>query len=219
MPGHILFDLDGTVADTAPDLALALNLLRLEYDMPPLDFREIRSVVSLGAVAMIKLAFKIPESDPEFEKLRNKLLEIYSQNICAHTTLFPGMASVLDHLDTGGYSWGIVTNKPAWLTGPLMEALNLNHRAGCIVSGDTLSQRKPSPEPLLHACKLMACLPADTTYIGDTATDILAGVNAGMFTGVARYGYLESGATPHNWGADILFETPLDILHWLQAKS
>lgn len=219
MPKHILFDLDGTVADTAPDLALALNLLRQEHDKPPLALSEIRSVVSLGGIAMIKLAFNITELDPEFARLRDKFLAMYHQNIFRHTRLFPGIAMVLDHLDTRKHAWGIVTNKPGWLTEPLLEALDLKHRTGCIVSGDTLPHRKPSPEPLLHACRLIGCSPADTTYIGDSPGDIEAGLNAGMTTGIASYGYLESGATPASWGADFIFETPADILNWLQAKS
>ncbi len=219
MQKHILFDLDGTVADTAPDLAHALNLLRQEHAKDPLEFRHIRPVVSIGAAAMIKLAFNSTERDPDFETLRARLLEIYSKNICRHTSLFPGMASVLDHLDNHSRRWGIVTNKPGWLTVPLLDALDLTQRASCIVSGDSLPQRKPNPEPLLHACKLMGCTPANTIYIGDADTDIKAGLNAGMATGVASYGYLDSEANPQSWGADMLFETPLDILEWLQMES
>jgi len=218
MTRHILFDLDGTLADTAPDLALALNLLREESGLRPLDFDRIRPVVSLGATAMLKLAFTVAEQDPEFASLRNRFLEAYSQNILRTTRLFPGMPAVLDYLDANNIAWGIVTNKPDWLTRPLLDALALTHRCKCIVSGDTLPQRKPSPAPLLYACDLMACPPADTAYIGDALTDIEAGTSAGMTTGIARYGYLEPGAMPDSWGADVIFDEPIEILAWLQAN-
>jgi len=219
MTRHILFDLDGTLADTAPDLAMALNLLRQEYQKPALEFDIIRPAVSIGAIAMLKLAFTTAEMQSSQEQLRNRFLQLYSQNIYCQTRLFPGMASVLDKLDSQNIRWGIVTNKPDWLTRSLLEAMNLARRSQCIVSGDTLPQRKPSPEPLLHACKLMNCQPEDTAYIGDAITDIQAGINAGMKTGVARYGYLDAHAQPEQWGADVLFSSPLDILDWIQFKS
>jgi 2-phosphoglycolate phosphatase len=218
MTRHILFDLDGTVADTAPDLALALNLLREESGQLPLDFDRIRPVVSLGATAMLKLAFTVEEQNPEFARLRNRFLELYSQNILCKSRLFPGISVVLDYLDENKMPWGIVTNKPGWLTRPLLDALTLTHRCKCIISGDTLPQRKPHPAPLLYACDLMSCPPADTTYIGDALTDIKAGASAGMTTGIARYGYLEPGATPDSWGADVIFDEPVEILAWLQKK-
>ncbi len=218
MKMRILFDLDGTLADTAPDLAMALNLLRQENHKPALDFEFIRPAVSIGAIAMLNLAFSPAEMESSQEQLRNRFLQLYSQNIYCKTRLFPGMESVLDNLDNQNIRWGIVTNKPDWLTRPLLEAMDLSRRCQCIVSGDTLPQRKPSPEPLFHACKLMNCQPEDTIYIGDAITDIQAGVNAGMKTGVARYGYLEAHARPEQWGADVLFSTPLDILDWLRSK-
>ncbi len=218
MVRHLLFDLDGTIADTAPDLAQALNLLREEHDRPALDLARIRPLVSAGAAAMICDAFAISAQAPQFSALRERFLAIYSENICCHTLLFPGMDQVLDYLDAEKIRWGIVTNKPGWLTMPLLDAMALDRRSACIVSGDTLPLRKPHPEPLLHACRLMACRPEETAYIGDAHTDIQAGATAGMATGLALYGYLEPDAQPHSWGADILFHKPLDILDWLPVK-
>jgi N-acetyl-D-muramate 6-phosphate phosphatase len=212
---QLLFDLDGTIADTAPDLALALNLLRAEHGQPALDFARIRPLVSAGAAAMVCDAFSITEQVPQFHPLRERFLALYSENICCHSRLFPGMDQVLDYLDDNRIRWGIVTNKPGWLTEPLLHAMALHTRSGCIVSGDTLPRRKPHPEPLLHACQLMACRPEETAYIGDARTDIQAGASAGMATGVALYGYLEPGTQADEWGADTLFQQPLDILSWL----
>ena len=214
---HILFDLDGTLADTAPDMAFALNKLRQQRGKPPLEFDKIRPVVSLGGAAMIKLAFNLTVDDTEFEALRKNFLEIYSQNIFRNTRLFPGMDHVLDTLEANNCQWGIVTNKPGWLTGPLLEAMELDNRASCVISGDTLPYNKPRPEPLLHACSLMDCSPGDTVYIGDARRDIEAGKNAGMSTIIARYGYIENGEVPDTWGADVIIDTPLEILEWLKT--
>lgn len=216
MTDHILFDLDGTLADTAPDLAHALNLLRTEHELPVLEFSSIRPLVSAGAAALVRFGFNLDERHPDFEALRQRFLTLYSENICHHTRLFPGMEQVLDFLDSQNRRWGIVTNKPGWLTEPLLSAMNISHRSACIVSGDSLSARKPSPEPLLHACNLMTCPPNRTIYIGDASTDIKAGLNAGMTTGIARYGYIEPQARPDSWGADYIFDDPRDILEWLQ---
>ena len=218
MPAPVLFDLDGTVADTAPDLAHALNRLRLEHELPAFEFSVLRPLVSAGAAAMLRFAFEIDQYHPRFGSLRERFLALYSENICLHTCLFPGMDAVLDFLDKRHIRWGIVTNKPGWLTVPLLTRMDLAHRAACIVSGDSLSVSKPSPEPLFHACRLMDCPPERAIYIGDASTDIQAGLNAGMTTGIAHYGYLETGADPHTWGAHFIFEQPVDILKWLQAR-
>lgn len=216
---HLLFDLDGTLVDTAPDLAFALNLLRQEQDMPPLEYLQIRSVVSLGGAAMIKLGFDRTAADPGFEALRQRFLELYRCNITRHTRLFPDMDHVLDALESDNHNWGIVTNKPGWLTTPLLEALKIDKRAKCIVSGDTLPFNKPRPEPLLHACKLMGCQPEETAYIGDARRDIEAGLNAGMTTVIAGYGYIEDGEAPDSWGADIIVKSPIEILEWFNRQK
>jgi phosphoglycolate phosphatase len=213
---YILFDLDGTLADTGPDMAYALNQLRQARGLPPLEYGMIRPVVSLGGAAMIYLAFNLTAADPEFETTRRDFLDIYRQNIYRHTRLFAGMDQVLDTLEANHSRWGIVTNKPGWLTAPLLKAMKLDGRAGCVVSGDTLPYNKPRPEPLLHACGIMGCQPVDTAYIGDARRDIEAGKNAGMTTAVARYGYIETGELPDTWGADTVIDQPVQILEWLR---
>lgn len=213
---HLLFDLDGTLADTAPDLAFALNTLRHDYDKPPLDYDAIRPLVSMGGAALIRLGFDVDDTDADFARLRSDFLDIYRSNISRHTILFSGMETVLETLEAGNSRWGIVTNKPGWLTLPLIQALGLDKRAGCIVSGDTLPYAKPRPEPLLHACKLIQTTPSTTAYIGDARRDIEAGQNAGMMTLVAAYGYIDESDLPDSWGADGIIDSPPEILEWMK---
>lgn len=215
--GHILFDLDGTLVDTAPDLAFALNRTLAKRGMEPLPLETIRPSVSLGGMAMVKLGFGLDEGDPGFEAVRNEFLETYRDNLSCRSRLFPGMEQVLDRLEHIKASWGIVTNKPGWLTEPLAQALQLDRRTACIVSGDTLEQRKPHPAPLLHACELLQCSPGATVYVGDARRDIEAGANAGMMTLVAAYGYIETSENPADWGADGMVESPEEILSWVRA--
>ena len=214
---HVLFDLDGTLVDTAPDLAFALNQALVRRGREPLPFEIIRPSVSLGGAALVKLGFRLDETDPEFTTVRNEFLAIYRDNLSTHSRLFPGMELVLDRLEQTGVSWGIVTNKPAWLTDPLMQALGLDARTPCIVSGDTLEYRKPHPAPLLHACQLLQCEPRETVYIGDDRRDVAAGTSAGMATLVASYGYINSTEAPGNWGADGCINSPEEILDWVKA--
>jgi len=216
---HVLFDLDGTLADTAPDLAYALNQVRREYGEPPLAYMKIRSVVSLGGAAMIKLAFAKVPGDSGYDQIRTRFLDIYLENILRETRLFPGIERVLDTLDAENRNWGIVTNKPGWLTDPLLEKMKLSKRAGCVISGDTLPFSKPHPEPLLHACRLMNCLPAETVYIGDAQRDIEAGKNAGMPTVIAGYGYIEEDTALDSWGANLIINSPIEILEWLSQQK
>lgn len=216
---HVLFDLDGTLADTAPDLAYALNQVRREYGEPPLAYMKIRSVVSLGGAAMIKLAFAKSPGDSGYDQIRTRFLDIYLENILRETRLFPGIERVLDTLEAENRNWGIVTNKPGWLTDPLLEKMKLSKRAGCVISGDTLPFSKPHPEPLLHACRLMNCLPAETVYIGDAQRDIEAGKNAGMPTVIAGYGYIEEDTVLDSWGANLIINSPIEILAWLNQQK
>ncbi len=208
----VLFDLDGTFADTAPDLAYALNQVLLQENLRALPYEQIRPVVSHGGMALIKLGFKnvSPESS-DFERLRQDLLDIYKNNISRHTRLFAGMDHLLDRLEKTNIQWGIVTNKPSWLTDPLMSDLGLSQRAAVIVSGDTTVERKPHPLPLLYACELMQCEPEECLYIGDAERDIIAGNRAGMKTIAAMFGYIEETDNPENWGADAMINKPLDI--------
>lgn len=216
LPDLILFDLDGTFADTAPDLARALNGVLAEYQCPSLPLATIRPVVSLGGTALINLAFDLNEGDPGFEERRRRFLDIYLEDIAGHTCLFPGIDEVLARIEKDRRRWGIVTNKPAWLTNPLMEALAMTGRASCIVSGDTLTERKPHPAPLLHACELAGSIPARTLYVGDARRDVEAGHRAGMPVIVAGYGYIPPGEDPAAWGADGMIASPLELLPWLE---
>ena len=215
---NVLFDLDGTLVDTAPDMANALNRTLLNHDRQPLAFESIRPSVSLGGVALVKLAFGLDESAPELELLREEFLAIYRDNLSRYSCLFPGMEQVLAGLEENNTSWGIVTNKPGWLTNPLLQALQLDTRTGCIVSGDTLEQRKPHPAPLLHACELLQCNPGYTIYVGDARRDVEAGASAGMATLIATYGYIETDENPEDWGADGMVDRPEEILHWVQTN-
>jgi len=215
----VLFDLDGTLADTAPDLARALNAVRLAHELPALPFDTIRPVVSHGGRALIHLGFAaVTESQTELESLREELLQIYRNDIATHTVLFPGMADLLDELEARDMRWGVVTNKPGWLTDPLMQALDLKQRSDCIVSGDTLVQRKPDPAPLLHACELCGCQADECVYVGDAERDIEAGRRAGMQTLVALFGYIGQTDRPDSWGASGLVDSPEAILQWLDTN-
>lgn len=208
---HILFDLDGTLADTADDLANALNAIRLKHELAILPKEVIRPTVSLGGNAMIKLAFDLEEGDTGFESIRDEFLNNYRANIAQETRLFDGMGELLLSLESENKPWGIVTNKPSWLTDPLVAAMSLDKRAACVISGDTLQHRKPHPAPILHACKLMQSDPATTIYIGDAQRDIEAGRRAGTKTLVALYGYIDDGDNPADWCADSMVSSPFEI--------
>lgn len=211
----ILFDLDGTLLDTAPDLAQALNATLQANGRAALSFEQIRPAVSHGGSALIRLGFQLEPQHPQFEPLRAQLLDYYQAHIADETRLFPGMEKVLEYIEARGLSWGVVTNKPGWLTEPLLEALDLQRRAASVVCGDTLNERKPHPAPLLHACKLIGTAPGQCLYVGDAERDITAGHNAGMTTLVALFGYLMDSDRPEDWGANALIQQPADILAWL----
>ncbi len=207
----VLFDLDGTFADTAPDLAAALNQVLTEENLPALPFEKIRPVVSHGGIALIKLGFNLDEHHSDFERLRLRLLDIYKKNISTLTTVFDGINELLDSLEAKNIAWGIVTNKPAWLTDPLMQEMGYTHRAATIVSGDTTKERKPHPEPLFFACRAINCSPEECLYIGDAERDIVAGKAAGMRTLTALFGYIEENDRPETWGADAMIKHPGEI--------
>ncbi len=215
----ILFDLDGTLADTAGDLANALNAIRLQYDLPQLPHHVIRPVVSHGSIAMIKLAFNLPQESVEFETIRTEFLQYYRDHIANETRLFDGMEAVLQSIEDNHQRWGIVTNKPAWLTAPLLQALSLDKRAACAVSGDTLAYRKPHPAPILHACNLIQTNLMKTVYIGDTEADIQAGKRAGTKTLAALYGYLDEADQPANWQADGMVTHAIEIIDQLHELN
>ncbi|MCK5647967.1 MAG: HAD-IA family hydrolase [Gammaproteobacteria bacterium] len=211
----VLFDLDGTFADTAPDLAAALNQVLVEEGRPALPLKVIRPVVSHGGIALIRLGFNFDEQHIDFERLRLRLLEIYQNNISTLTTVFDGINELLETLENQQIAWGIVTNKPAWLTDPLMQQMGYTDRAATIVSGDTTKERKPHPEPLFYACREIDCQPSECLYIGDAERDIIAGNAAGMTTLTALFGYIEASDIPENWGADAMIEHPKEIEAYL----
>jgi len=214
----VLFDLDGTLADTAPDLAHALNALLVEQGKPALPYETIRPEVSHGATALVKLGFGV-DSGKEFDRLRQRFLVLYTDNLCRHTRLFEGIPPLLQALKQQGVNWGVVTNKPAFLTDPLMEQLNPKPAPVCVVSGDTVPNRKPHPEPMLHACNAAGSRPDQCLYVGDAERDILAGRNAGMKTLVALFGYINGHETPERWGADGMIRAPGEILEWVKQHE
>ncbi len=204
--------------DTAPDLAFALNTLLQEQNKDELPLETIRPTVSLGGVAMLKLGFNLDVKSEQFIQLRNRFLEIYRNNIARQSRFFDGMEALLAQLEREQISWGIVTNKPSWLTTPLMSELGLNKRTSCIVSGDTVEYSKPHPAPMYYACKLLNCAADDTLYLGDAQRDIEAGNAANMTTLIANYGYIDSKDDTSLWGADGSIDTPMDLLKWLNKS-
>ena len=219
MINTLFFDLDGTLLDTAPDLANALNTLLTEQQHPILPFEQIRPVVSHGGKGLLKLGFNMDESHPRYESLRERLLAIYAATIADQTTLFDGMSEVLDFVETANMTWGIITNKPAWLTEPLLKKINLFDRSACVISGDSLKQSKPHPAPIFHAMKLCHREVHECVYIGDAERDIQAGQSAGMMTVAASYGYIPSDENVYAWNADMIIDKPVDILDWLKSNT
>lgn len=215
----LLFDLDGTFADTAPDLAFALNQTLDRYDRPALPFETIRTAVSHGGAALIRMGFNIESDASGFEEKRHYLLDVYRNNICRETRLFDGLENLLSGLEREGLPWGIVTNKPSWLTDPLMDALEMTTRASVIVSGDTCDNNKPHPQPILHACEQMAVDPTNCVYVGDAERDIVAGKAAGSPTIAALYGYFLPEDDPHSWNADATVNNVVELTELIFPKS
>lgn len=207
-PQAALFDLDGTLVDTAPDLALALNLLRERHGLPRLPLETIRPYASHGSRGLLRIGFGLSPEEARFAVLREEYLDLYAEMLTRSPLLFPGIGALLDDLETMGVSWGVVTNKPRRFTQPLLQALDLTHRAACIVSGDDVASPKPSPDSLLLASEMAAVAPQSCIYIGDAERDIQAGRAAEMLTIIALYGYLDARDRPNAWGADFLVETP-----------
>jgi len=210
-PRGVLFDLDGTLLDTAPDMAGALNALRLEEGLPPVPLAELRSHVSHGAARLVEVGFGCREG-ATFEVLRRRFLDLYRGNLSSGTRLFDGLELVLAWLEARRIPWGVVTNKPGWLTEPLLADLCLASRAACVISGDTLPQRKPHPMPLLHAAALLDLPAARCAYVGDAERDIQAGRTAGMRTCVAAFGYLSEDDDPAAWAPDAIAGHPTELL-------
>lgn len=200
-----LFDLDGTLVDTAPDLGYAANLVRAECGLMPLPLAEYRPVASSGARGLLGVGLGLSPQDPEFGPRRDSFLAHYRQHLARSSRTFPGIAEVLLALELKGIAWGVVTNKPGWLTQPLLDALGLSRRAACVVSGDSAPNPKPAPDSLLLACRQLRHPAAEVLYVGDDLRDVQAAHAAGMRAVAAGWGYIGSAPIEH-WQAD--FTTP-----------
>jgi len=215
----VLFDLDGTLADTAPDLAAAVNKMRHERGLEMVPLENLRPLASAGARGLIGGAFGIGPEHPKFAAMREEFLVNYEADLCIETTLFQGIDAVLDELDARGVRWGIVTNKVARLTDPLVALLGLDLRAGCVVSGDTTPHSKPHPAPLLHAARMLDLSPERIVYVGDDLRDVQAGFAAGMVTVAAAYGYCGNDIPPTRWHAQHVVQSPAELQKLLREIS
>lgn len=211
----VLFDLDGTLADTAPDLGHALNRQRVARGLAALPIALIRIEASAGARGLLGLGFNIRPGDSEYDAMRSEFLDFYAERLCHETSLFPGVTVLLDQLDDIRLPWGIVTNKPARFTIPLMQELGLSQRAACVVSGGDTPHSKPHPEPLLTASNAMDIAPGECIYLGDDIRDVQASLAAGMEPVIAKYGYLGNASPPESWGARYLINRPQELLGYL----
>jgi phosphoglycolate phosphatase len=214
----VLFDLDGTLADSAPDLAGALNRVRADEGLAPVPSESLRVHASTGARGLLLAGMQVSSDHPRYLALRDAFLVHYMATLAERTRLFDGVEEMLAALEARGLPWGIVTNKAARYTAPVAEHLGLASRAGVIVSGDTTPHAKPHPAPLLAAAEALALPPTAFAYIGDDLRDIDAGRAAGMPTLVARWGYLGPGAEPDRWPADGWLDHPRDLVAWLDAR-
>ena len=206
----VLFDLDGTLVDTAPDLVDAVNRTRAALGLAPVPEAQVRPHVSRGGMAMLRAG--IPEAGEPDQALLKRFLDLYLEHIYVRSQLFPGMAAVLDAIEARGVPWGIVTNKPGWLTTPLLAAMGLDRRTRCAISGDTLPTRKPAPEPVLEGCRLLGSTPATTLMVGDDLRDVQSAIAAGAIAVIAEWGYLGVDEPHSTWGAPHSLATPDGLL-------
>ncbi len=215
-PKAVLFDLDGTLADTAPDLAAAVNVMRIKRGLEAAPYLSLRPFASAGARGLIGAGFGISPESPEYEAMRVEFLHNYESAIAEHSKLFAGVKQLLDGLEELGIVWGIVTNKAARFTDQLIPLIHLNH-AACVISGDTTPHAKPHPEPLFEAARRIQLDAKHCWYVGDDLRDIEAAQAAGMTSIAAAWGYC--GATePTHWKADAILDTPIELLELVRAK-
>lgn len=215
----ILFDLDGTLMDTAPDLVGALNMTLAARGRPAVSLASARPYVSRGARGLLQRGFALAPDADEYQAHVDEFLEHYRSRLCDQSTLFDGMAGLLDALDSSRCPWGIVTNKMASLTEPLLSKMGLMDRLHVLVSGDTIAEKKPSPKPLLYACDKGGMQPEETIYVGDDPRDILAANAAGLVSVAARYGYFDDTENPDQWGADLVIDHPLELVDLIPALA
>ncbi|MDJ0877368.1 MAG: HAD-IA family hydrolase [Halieaceae bacterium] len=221
-PSHlkaVVFDLDGTLLDTAPEFIEVVQALRAEHDLAPMDPEAVRAVVSDGARAMVSLALDLAQDHELFEPKRLRFLEIYRDDLGRATSPYPGILALIETLAGAGITWGISTNKPSWLTEPLLQRLDLQPAPVSVVCPDHVSKPKPDPEPLLLNCEQLGCTPEEVVYIGDHPRDVDAGKAAGMYTIAAGYGYIHHDDDPANWGADAIARTSEELLALLVAVT
>lgn len=211
----VFFDLDGTLLDTAPDLFSAIIHVLTKYGFPLIPYEYFRPSVELGSRGMIDYAFKISHEDPRYQNIVNDFLEYYRSNIADKTVFFEGMENFLSFLEKRHIPWGIVTNKPKWLTDPLIQHFSLKKRCKAIVCGDTLATRKPDPAPLRYACELAGVDPSASIYIGDTLSDMVAAKAANMQAIAVSFGYNQSRRSPTTWPADIIVDSAHDLQNCL----
>jgi phosphoglycolate phosphatase len=214
----ILFDLDGTLIDTAPDLGLAANLVREDLGLAPLPLASYRPAASGGARGLLKVALDISPEHPDYADRKERFLRHYRQNLSSGSRPFDGVAEMLDLLERTGIRWGVVTNKIAEFSEPLMSDLGLRRRCACLVSGDSTPRPKPAPDPLLLACQQVGLAARECLYVGDDERDILAGRAAHMRTVAAGWGYLGDKPDPHSWSADVVVETPAELVALLEMR-
>ena len=215
----VLFDLDGTLLDTAPDLINALNHVLSLEGKSTLPYETVRNTISGGGVALILLGFGSQQNELDLHRRYKIFLDYYAKNICVDTTFFQGIENVLDELEQVGIAWGVVTNKASDLTKPLMDAIGLSKRASSVISGDTLPQKKPSPEPMYLAASECGVLTTECIYIGDAKRDIDAANRAGMTSLIASYGYIGSEDQPETWQANGIIQNPEEILDWIDYEA
>lgn len=215
----VLFDLDGTLADTAPDMARTVNLMRERRGLASVPLEAVRPHVSSGARGMIGAAFQVTPGHPEFQAMRAEFLDLYAGNLCVDTRLFPGMGALLGSLEARRIAWGVVTNKFERFAIPVMEGLGLSKRMAVLVGGDTCARAKPFPDSLLYAAETLRIAPERTLYVGDDERDVQAARAAGMPVLAAGYGYLGDGTAPSQWNADAIVNTVEEIGTWIGANS
>jgi 2-phosphoglycolate phosphatase len=208
----ILFDLDGTLVDTAPDLAYALNLQRERHGLEALPLDLIRPFASHGSKGLLKIGFNLQAQDAAFESMRTEYLNLYDEVFARSPVLFDGIHELLSYIEANNIPWGIVTNKPRRFSAPLLSAMGLDARVACLVCGDDAALPKPAPDTLLMACQQTKVEPAHCFYVGDAARDIEAGNAAGMQTVVALYGYLDDTDQPMEWGANFSIQHPAELI-------